>query len=182
MTPSECSWRSEAHPVKWHLRNKTKPMNFFVFSHRTAGTSDMSMLLYTLTHFHTKSSQQQALQHFPDAYNSSQQHSWIFIQSSWKWGVTWCIIYECDWREVNNFFPLFPFAVLPPLNSDLYIFMISRYVYPVNTLPCPQLSLNYLSNRKDIHKIRIYKLQLLRDVTEAGRVRQYPSELELYVS
>ena len=180
MTPSECSWRSEAHPVKWHLRNKTKPMNVFVLSHRTAGTSDMSRLLYTLTHFHTKSSQQQALQYFSDAYNSSQQHSWIFIQSSWKWGVTWCIIYEWDWREVNNFFPLFPFAVLPPLYSDLYIFLISRCVYPVNTLPCPQLSLNYLSNRKDIHTIRIYKLQLLRDVTEAGRVLQYPSELKLY--
>ena len=180
MTPSECSWRSEAHPVKWHLRNKTKPLNFFVLSHRTAGTSDMSRLLYTLTHFHTKSSQQQALQYFSDAYNSSQQHSWIFIQSSWKWGVTWCIIYEWDWREVNNFFPLFPFAVLPPLYSDLYIFLISRCVYPVNTLPCPQLSLNYLSNRKDIHTIRIYKLQLLRDVTEAGRVLQYPSELKLY--
>lgn len=108
MTHSECSWRSEAHPVKWHLRNKTKPMNFFVLSHRTAGTSDMSMLLYTLTHFHIKSSQQLALQSCPDAYNSSQQHSWIFFQSSWRWGVTWCIIYEWDWREVNNFFLPFP--------------------------------------------------------------------------
>lgn len=26
-------------------------MNFFVLSYRTAGTSDMSMVLYTLTHF-----------------------------------------------------------------------------------------------------------------------------------
>lgn len=90
----------------------------------------------TRWHIFTSTSQQIVLQSCPDAYNSSQQRSWIFFQSSWRRGVTWCIIYEWDWREVNNFFRLFPFAVLPPLNSDLYIFMISRYMYSVNTLPC----------------------------------------------
>lgn len=149
-------------------------------------TEQLALLIWACcsTHWHIfsiKSSQQQALQYCPDAYNSSQQHSLNLLSIFLKMGVTWCIIYEWDWREVNNFFPLFPFCSTTPLNSDLYIFLISRCMYPANTLPCPQLSLNYLSNRKeDLHKIRIYKLQLLRDVTEAGRVLQYPSGLELY--